>query len=179
MAVPMALVQFAEPALGRDGVAVLDNASWLLMMLSPLGAVALLAFRASRRSDRRALRPLLLGSALGVGPLVGLVAVPRLLGFQGGVAPEMAAVAMVAIPASFAYSILRHQVFGLDVLVRRVLLRISNALVGVVLFLACWVVLQAVGLPSTETPLVSPIVAGCAMPSGLAWAPPPAGAWPY
>src|SRR5260370_32353398 len=113
----------------------------------------------------------MLGSVTGGGPLLLRAALPRKLGFQGLVVPEMAAVAMVAIPASFAYSILRHQVFGLDVLVRRVLLRISNALVGVVLFLACWVVLQAVGLPSTEAALASAVVARFALPAVLTRAP--------
>src|SRR6266849_2387526 len=86
---------------------------------------------------------------------------------------------MVAIPASFAYSILRHQVFGLDVLVRRVLLRLSNALVAVVLFFASWVVLQAAGLPSVEAALVSAIVAGLAMPSVQTWAAARVDAWLY
>jgi diguanylate cyclase (GGDEF)-like protein len=179
LAIPLAAVQFAEPTLGRDAIAVFDSASWLLMMLNLLGAIALLAIRASRRADRRALTPLLLGTALGVGPLVVLVAMPRLLGFQGGISPEIAAIPMVAIPASFAYSILRHQVFGLDVLVRRVLLRISNALVGVVLFLACWVVLQGAGLPSTEAALISAIVAGLAWPSVQAGAAARVDAWLY
>src|SRR5579859_2940692 len=79
LAIPLAAVQFAEPALGRGTVALLDDASWLWMMLNLLGAIALLAMRASRRADRRALRPLLLGTALGVGPLVLLVALPKLL----------------------------------------------------------------------------------------------------
>src|SRR5712691_10120363 len=61
LAIPLAVVQFAEPALGRDVAAVLDNASWVLMMLNLLGAIALLAIRVSRSSDRPALTPLLLG----------------------------------------------------------------------------------------------------------------------
>src|SRR5260370_26147195 len=121
----------------------------------------------------------MLGSVTGGGPLLLRAALPRKLGFQGLVVPEVAAVAMVSIPASFAYSLLRHQVLGLDVLVRRVLLRISNALVGVLLFLACWVVLQAVGLPSTEAALVSAIVAGLAMPSVQTWAAARVDAWLY
>jgi hypothetical protein len=52
-------------------------------------------------------------------------------------------------------------------------------LVGVVLFLACWVVLQAAGLPSTEAALVSAIVAGLAMPSVQTWAAARVDAWLY
>ena len=179
LAIPLAVIQFAEPALGRDAVAVFDAASWLLMLLNLVGAIVLLAIRCGNRSDRGALRPLLVGTVIGIGPLLLLVAMPRLLGLYDSIPGEVGAIPMVAIPASFAYSILRHQVFGLDVLVRRVLLRISNALVGVLLFLACWVVLQAAGLPSTEAALVSAIVAGLAMPSVQSWAAARVDAWLY
>src|SRR5579859_2568422 len=177
--IPLTIAEVAGPALGRNAAALFDNASWLWMMLNLLGAVALLTFRASRPSDRRALLPLLIGTAVGVGPLVVLVAIPKLLGLPQSIAPEIAGIAMAAIPISFAYSILRYQVLGLDVLVRRVLLRASNALVGTVLFFTCWKLLQAVGLPETEAGLLAGVVAALSMPSVSAWVAIRLDAWLY
>src|SRR5712691_9519688 len=84
LAIPLAVLQTVVPALRSDLVAIFDNALWFWVMLNLLGALTLLIIRASRRTDRRALTPLLLGTALGVGPLVILVAVPKLLGLQQG-----------------------------------------------------------------------------------------------
>jgi diguanylate cyclase (GGDEF)-like protein len=160
-------------------VSVVDQASWFWMMLNMLGGLVLLAVRASRRSDRRELAPLLIGTAVGVVPLVLLVAVPRLIGLRPLVPTEVAAIPAAAIPISFAYAILRHQVFGLDVLVRRVLLRVTAIFMGVIGFLVGWLGLQTTGLPSTEAALVSVAVAGLVMPTVSDWVARRLDAWLY
>ncbi len=157
------------PSLAPEAVAILDNVSWLWMTLNLLGAIALIAVRASRRADRTALAPLLLGTTFGVAPIVALVAVPRVLGMSSIMSAEVAIVAMAAIPMSFAYSILRHQVFGLDVVMRRVVLRISGALIAVAMFFAEWLLLQSVGLPATGAALLSVVLTSLAIPPVTAW----------
>jgi diguanylate cyclase (GGDEF)-like protein len=171
--------QAAGPRVAPEAVAVLDSASWLWMMLNLVGAVVLLAIRATRRSDRRALEPLLVGTSFGVGPIVLVSAVPHLIGIPSPMTVAVAALPMAAIPISFAYSILRHQVFGLDALMRRVVLRLSAALIGVSAFALSWVVLQALGLPTTEAALVAVVVGGLAMPSIAAWTQARVDAWLY
>jgi diguanylate cyclase (GGDEF)-like protein len=169
LAIPLAAIQFAEPGLDRDVVAVLDGACWLWTLINLLGALVVLGLRIRRQSDREALAPLLAGAGFGVAPLVALVAVPRLIGAEAPVAPEVAAISMAAIPISFAYAILRHQMFGLDVLMRRLVLRIGGAAVAVAGFLAGWFVLQRLGLPTTEAALLAAIVVGLAMPTIIEW----------
>jgi diguanylate cyclase (GGDEF)-like protein len=183
LAIPLALGQVGALALGPEVIAhigdPLDNISWLWMLLNLSGAVVLLAVRAFRRSDRRALAPLCIGTAIGVGPLIVLVAVPRLLGQDPLLRVEEAAIPAAAIPISFAYSILRHQVFGLDALVRRVLLRASGAVIGVVFFFVGWVLAQQAGLPQSEAALVAAATAALAVPSASAWAARRLDAWLY
>jgi diguanylate cyclase (GGDEF)-like protein len=174
LAIPLAVGQLVVlalgPGVGADVRGVLDNVSWLWMVLNLCGAVVLLAIRSFRRSDRRALAPLCLGTAIGVGPLIALVAVPRLLGQHLLLEIEVAAIPAAAIPISFAYSILRHHVFGLDAMMRRVLLRASGAAIGVVIFYAAWLLLQTAGIPQSEAALVAATAAALAMPSASAWA---------
>jgi len=181
LAIPLALAQIGALALGSsvDVGDALDNSSWLWMVLNLSGAVVVLIVRAFRRSDRRALAPLCIGTAIGVGPLLILVAVPRLIGLDPLLRVEVAVIPAAAIPISFAYSILRHQVFGLDALVRRVLLRGSGAAIGVLSFVIGWVALQQVGLPPSDAALVAAAVAALATPPVAAWAARRLDAWLY
>jgi diguanylate cyclase (GGDEF)-like protein len=183
LAIVIALAQAWHLALGPsvlpEASAAIDIASWLWMMLNLLGAVVLLAVRAARRSDRRALTPLLVGTALGVGPVVILYALPRTFGLQPIVGPEAAAIPLAAIPACFAYAILRHQVFGLDVLMRPVLLRVGGAVIGVTIFYVGQLVMQATGLPPFESSLVAAAATVLAMPSVSTWASTRMDVWLY
>jgi diguanylate cyclase (GGDEF)-like protein len=106
---------------------------------------------------------------VGVGPVVLLTAIPRLCGIQWLLPPEIAAISVGAIPISFAYSILRHQVFGLDALLRPVLLRTTSLIIGVGSFFAGWRALESTGLGSTEAALVSALLAGLLVPPMAHW----------
>ena len=82
-------------------------------MVNLLGALILLGGRALRPADRRQLGPLLIGTAIGVGPLAIFVALPRFLGFAGAALDRAGdSIPTAAIPISFAYSILRTRCSG-------------------------------------------------------------------
>ena len=179
VATSLAVADICLTFLALDIVAIVDQASWFWLMLNLLVGLILLTVRASRRSDRRELAPLLVGTAVGVVPLILLVAVPKLIGLHPLVATEVAAIPAAAIPMSFAYAILRHQVFGLDVLVRRVLLRATAIFMSVIGFLVGWLGLQTTGLPPTEAALVSVAAAGLVMPTVSDWVARRVDAWLY
>jgi signal transduction histidine kinase len=63
----------------------------------------------------------LLGAVLAVVPLVLLSVLPIGLGVPELVRPQIAALSLTFLPLGFAYAILRHQVFDIDVLVNRTL----------------------------------------------------------
>jgi diguanylate cyclase (GGDEF)-like protein len=183
LALALATAQVGEQALGpivpADILAALDTVSWLWMMLNLLGVVVVIALRCARRADRAAFAPLLVGTTVGVLPIVLLVAIPRVLGTDSPLTAEVAAMPLAAIPVSFAYSILRHHVFGLDALMRRVVLRVSGAVAGLAVFSTGWAGLQALGLSSVEATLLSAVVGGLAMPSIAAWTRAWVDAWLY
>jgi diguanylate cyclase (GGDEF)-like protein len=179
VATALILAQVAEQGMPAEATAFVDTSSWLWMVVNLVGALFMLGLRASRRIDRRALSPVFIGTLLGVSPLILLVGLPRLLGLQSLVTPEFAAIAVGAIPISFAYSILRHRVFALDSVMRRVLLRGSSLVLGVTGFFAGWLLLQAAGLPSVEGALLAAVVAGLITPSISTWAEARVDAWLY
>jgi diguanylate cyclase (GGDEF)-like protein len=131
----------------------LDALSSLWLVSTLLTGLALVAIRSRHRTDRDALAPMLLGTALSVLPIaviqgLSIVTQSRL------VSPEFMVLPVAAMPVSFAYSILRHQVFGLDALMRRVLLRLTRVVIGVGIFFALWSVFGLL-LHHTEAALVA------------------------
>jgi diguanylate cyclase (GGDEF)-like protein len=162
--------QMLESAtLDRTVSSVVDLATWLWSLGTLLAAVVILAMRARRQADRRALSPLVIGAVVAVGPLTVLNGLPRMLNLPFPVDAEVAAISMAAIPISFAYSILRYQVFGLDVLVRRVLLRTTIVLVGSVFLLLTWGALQAAGVATGAAAVVAVAICSFALPSTTAF----------
>src|SRR5205085_4800625 len=80
---------------------------------------------------------------------------------------------------SFAYTILRHQVFGLDVLMRRVLLRTSGIVMSTLLFAGVWFALNRIGFAPSIAALMSAALCGFAMPSVTRWVAVRLDAWLY
>jgi diguanylate cyclase (GGDEF)-like protein len=169
VAMGLAVAQALEPILPNAFVAPIEVPTWFWIGFNLVGAVLVLSVRTARRRDRRALGPLLVGTAFGVGPILLLNLMPRIFGLSPWLSSDLAAIAIAAIPISFAYSILRAQVFGLDVLMRRVLLRATVVAVGVVLFAAGWAALRAVGLASEEAALAAAALTGLAVPTVAGW----------
>jgi diguanylate cyclase (GGDEF)-like protein len=175
----LTVLTLGEQAVGSEFSAAIESISWVWMSLNCVGAVALLAMRVVRKADRRGMSPLLFGTAVGVGPALVLNALPRLLGLQPPLASEVTVIPVAAIPISFAYSILRHQIFGLDALMRRGVLRVGIAVAGLGLFASGWTALQAAGLPPVEAALLVVLCCGLAMPSLTYWIRDRIDAWLY
>lgn len=77
--------------------------------------------RSRSRHARQQLRVVLVGTAIAVLPLTLLSLIPEALGRPPLIRAEIAALAAVAFPASFAYAILRHQLMDMDIVIRRTL----------------------------------------------------------
>jgi diguanylate cyclase (GGDEF)-like protein len=179
VAAVLGVAQLYEPNLGSTSIAAVDTVTSMWVVLNLLGAVLILGSRTMRRADRQGLKPLLIGTAVGVGPYLMLSLLPRVLGQAPWLPPELAAICVAAIPISFAYSILHHHVFSLDALVRRALMRTAGAGIGVGVFFVGWQALQAAGLPNVEAALLAAVATVLAMPSISAWAAARVDAWLY
>jgi hypothetical protein len=92
---------------------------------------------------------------------------------------EITAIGMAAIPKAFAYSIPRYQVFGLDIMMRRVILRAAHVAVAVILFSAIWIGAQALNLPTTVATLVAVVTCGLILPTTSPWVSRRLDAWLY
>src|SRR5262249_42723125 len=67
-------------------------------------------------------RVVLAGSALAMLPAATLYVVPGLVGLEPLVSIQVVMLAVIALPVSFAYAILRHQLLGIQIVVGRTLL---------------------------------------------------------
>jgi signal transduction histidine kinase len=107
------------------GVLTLD----LLISLT-LALVALA--RPERRRTRYSLALLGLGAAVGFGPFALLSAAPRFIGFDYLVSPDIAILALAALPAAIGASLVTRDLMGITHLVRRglVALAVWLALIG-------------------------------------------------
>ena len=173
------VAQLAEIALPEQSIDAVDLTTWLWTLTALVMAFVVLGLRARRSSERAALAPLVVGLIVAILPLALFTALPRLLGLPQALDPEAAAIAMVAIPISFAYSILRFQVFGLDVLMRRVMRRGSTAIIGTIVFFCTWLVFQALALPQTDAALIAAFVTALAMNPIARWTSERLDAWLY
>jgi diguanylate cyclase (GGDEF)-like protein len=171
--------QLAEAGLPRVDAQALDAAAWLWCVANLLAALLVLGLRARNPRDRDALSPLVLGTLVALAPLLLFTLLPRLLNLPAVLEPEFAAIGMAAIPIAFAYSILRYQVYGLDVLMRRVILRASHLVVGILLFFAAWLMAHAMNLSPASAALVAALACGLSLPSIDAWTTRRLDAWLY
>ncbi len=124
---------------------------------------ALVALRLSRPADRHSLAPVAVGVLVGVVPVTLLTVLPQAAERQALLPGEVTAGAAIAIPISFAFAILRHRLFALDAIVRRVLIRAVEVLGSIALFATSWYILRAVGLePTTGAVVATAVAAGIA-----------------
>lgn len=141
-----------------------DTALWAWFAVQLLTGVALLAIRAIQPSTRGRLIPVMIGCAVGIAPIVFLSAIPYLLTGSYIVRAEYAAAGAVAIPIGFTYAILRHHLFGLDALVRRFLLGVTEVGCVALLVILAWssVTRAGGGAPAV---LVGALLLGIAIPT--------------
>jgi signal transduction histidine kinase len=124
-----------------------------------LGGLTCLArtYLSPRTSDtRQRVLIVLLSAVLAVVPLVMLSVLPIGLGVPELLRPQIAALSLAFLPLGFAYAILRHQVFEIDVLVSRTLVSGAMTFVlagtyGLVLYALDTV---GAGLDSERGPLI-------------------------
>ncbi len=90
-----------------------------IMFLIGVTSLLLNTLAASRQADRRRMNILLLGTLIGLGPLILLVTWVRLFGTFAWEAFFIAFAALILFPLSFAYAVIRHQVMGVQLIVRR------------------------------------------------------------
>jgi diguanylate cyclase (GGDEF)-like protein len=173
------VTQLLDPALPRSAMALLDGIAWLSSVLNLAAALVVLGMRARNPRDRAALSPLMKGTLIGIAPLILLTVIPRLLDLPYTLDPEFAAIGMAAIPIAFAYSILRYQIFGLDVLMRRVVLRAAHVLLAVAVFFGFWLGLQALKLPTPAATLIAVLACGLMLPTVSPWLGRRLDAWLY
>ena len=150
---------------------------WMLVTLA--AAVLVLGLRVARPDQRRPLMPLLTAAILGVVPSIAMIATPHLLGHGASINPEIAALPLMAIPIAFAYSILRHQIFNLDAVLRRVLVRIVPVAIGVAIVLPIWAALSTVGVPDVHAVLAAAVVSAFATRPIARWLITHLDAWMY
>ncbi len=117
---------------------LLDTSQWTWLGINLLGGLLLLTLRTRSPETRRAVQPIAIGAAIGIAPLLLLNALPFLLTGQMIVPAGFSAISLVGIPLGFTYAILRHRLFGLDALVRRVLLRLLDVVTFGAIFEIVW-----------------------------------------
>lgn len=151
-------------AVADETPAALSVVLWGWLGCSSLAAIGLVVTRALRSSSRSLLAPILGGVLVGVAPVLILVGLPRVIGLGEFVPVELALVALGAIPFGFAYAILRHKVFALDAVLRRVLIRAGAAGVTLVLFTLVWTLALALGATPTLAAGTAALVAAFVAP---------------
>ena len=170
----LAVTYLGVVALDSGGYAVLQRVFFLVLALE-LGGAALLALRSvvrpspAQRTAQRALALIALGATAGLLPFCVLVLIPRLVGSQAVLRPELAILGLILLPASVGNAMVSKQFPGITRLVRRssVALVVWAVLIGVAslgfVWVARWEALyagaQVIDL-TTSVVLVTILVAG-------------------
>jgi signal transduction histidine kinase len=140
-----------------------DAARGLLLLLLAAGCIAGIAtlVRAYRQRalvrTRHQIQIVFLGAAAGALPLTILSMIPEALGIPSLVRPQVAALALIALPIAVAYAIVRHRLLDIDVVLSRTLVYAVMSL----LLAGCYALLLAVLnlLTRDQTQTMSPALA--------------------
>ncbi len=165
--VPAALLLFATAAVyfgraGRDASAAvnaLDRAQIIWMASGAALAAARLVVLARRPTDlltEKQVRFLLLGTAVGLLPLVLLNLVPRLLGGSIPIVSSLSVLPLALVPAAFLASLTRYRLWDVEVLGRQTASVLGALLVGAGFFTLAQLLLAhpvAVGIPHARAAL--------------------------
>ncbi len=123
-AVALEGVRLARPSAGQDALDALHMSAGAWFVIGLVSALALFArsyLRAGSPDARRRLRVVLLGTALGVGPLAALVALRNLAPGVALPGERWSALLTLLVPASFAWAIAVHRIFDFRIALRAVL----------------------------------------------------------
>ncbi|MGH2461568.1 MAG: sensor histidine kinase [Chloroflexota bacterium] len=161
------LIAFVAPGTPFPGV--LDSILWLWVAVGFVSGLVLLVLRLRNPDDRRRLAPIVVGTIVGVTPLLLLNALPDVIGHILILPAGVAALGLVGIPIGFTYAILRHRLFALDALVRRLLLRVVDVVAFVAAFDLIWLPLRRVGVDSEVAGIIAVIGVALTAPSFGPW----------
>ncbi|MFI5119336.1 MAG: ATP-binding protein [Thermoanaerobaculia bacterium] len=164
---PAALLLVATAAVysgkaGRDAFAAvnaLDRAQIIWMASGAALAAVRLVVLARRPTDlltEKQVRFLLLGTAVGLLPLVLLNLVPRLLGGSIPIVSSLAVLPLALVPAAFLASLTRYRLWDVEVLGRQTASLLGALLVGAGFFTLAQLLLAqpvAVGIPHARAAL--------------------------
>lgn len=95
------------------------RASFSLCLLLALGLFFHSYFKAREEEDRRKLRWILLGFAIGSFAIIFLWTIPQIIMSHGLVSEEIVLLICAIVPVNFAISILRHHILDIDVIFNR------------------------------------------------------------
>ncbi len=137
----------------------LNTVLFLLFGADLVGAIALLVARSLRPTERSSLAPVAVGALVGIAPVVTFTAIPRLAGAEPLLPGEITGLGAIAIPIAFAYAIVRHRLFALDAIVRRILIRTLTVFGALLAFGCVWIALRALTLDITDAVLLAAVVA--------------------
>ena len=109
---------------------MLASLYFITLVLASLAFLGIGLFRGTP-TERASVRDMAIATFVGFAPLIFLVFIPIAVRGHGRIQPEAAALALVAIPFGFVYSVFRHQILGIRRLVNRGIVYI---LLGLLLF---------------------------------------------
>jgi len=132
----------------------------LLLAAGSIGGVANLV-RAYQRPPtlraRQQIQIVFLGAAAAAFPLTVLSAAPEAFGGSSIVRPQLAALALIALPVSVAYAIVRHQLLDIDVVLSRTLVYAVMSLLLAGCYSLLLLILEL--LPFESTQPIHPVLA--------------------
>ena len=154
LALPYALVSLA--ALRASGLyAWLYTGTRIYIISATVITFVLLIRSAYFGTDRRArarLRPILVGTAAGMLPFLGLSLIPSLLWGQPLVANTVTLLGLLWIPTAYAYAVYRHNLFDTDRVFNRSLVAFLLVLLWGGLYLATFALLRGFFPATTASP---------------------------
>lgn len=121
-----ALLFFHDPRPATWGILRFPRSLWGIFLVGAVGLGCLVLYRSGRRvelsREREQTRWILWGIAIGVTPYVFLRTLPKLVGIQSAIPPELDRVFELAIPIAFALAVVRYRFLDIDIIIRRSLI---------------------------------------------------------
>jgi signal transduction histidine kinase len=145
----------------------ITRAYFAIVILWGMGNLIHSYFKAREQSEKRKIRWMLSGLAIGPPAFVIFWQIPQLLSFDNVIPEEIIVLIMIIVPVSFTISIVKYHIFDIDVILRRssvyfitfsVILILYIAIVAIIAFFIGSVTLSTSILASVITAIIIPLV---------------------
>lgn len=143
---------------------VFNSLLWLWVACGFVGGLVLLGLRTRDPEDRPRVAPIIVGTVVGIAPLVLFSALPGIIAHELILPAGLAALGLVSIPIGFTYAILRHRLFALDALLRQVVLRCADVAIYVAIFDLLWAPLRRLGVAELGAGTIAIVLAALVVP---------------